>query len=64
MRRLAVTLTLGLALSLLVPATAHADDDDPLGPLVPGTAFGVLDPVITVLPPLPVPPTPYVGDRC
>jgi hypothetical protein len=67
MRRLAVTVTLGLALSLLAPATAHANDDDPLGPLgplVPGTAFGVLDPVITALPPFPVPHTPYVGDVC
>jgi len=67
MRRLAVTLTLGLALSLLAPAAARADDDDPLGPLgplVPGTAFGVLDPVITVLPPFPVPHTPYVGNVC
>ncbi len=67
MRRLAVTLTLGLALSLLAPAAANADDDDPLGPLgplVPGTVFGVLDPVITLLPPFPVPHTPYVGDVC
>ena len=67
MRRLAVTLTLGLALTLLAPTAAHADDDDPLGPLgplVPGTVFGVLDPVITLLPPFPVPHTPYVGDVC
>jgi hypothetical protein len=67
MRRLAVTLTLGLALSLLAPASARADDDDPLGPLgplVPGTVFGVLDPAIEVLPPFPVPHTPYVGDLC
>ena len=66
MRRLAVTLTLGLALSLLAPSPAHADDDPlgPLGPLVPGTAFGVLDPVIEVLPPFPVPHTPYAGEIC
>ena len=67
MRRLAVTVTLGLALALLAPTSAHADDDDPLGPLgplVPGTVFGVLDPVISLLPPFPVPHTPYVGDVC
>ncbi|HET9420377.1 MAG TPA: DUF5995 family protein [Nocardioides sp.] len=66
MRRLAVTVTLGLALSLLAPTAAHADDDPlgPLGPLVPGTVFGVLDPVITLLPPFPVPHTPYVGVVC
>jgi hypothetical protein len=67
MRRLAVALTLGLALSLLAPAPAHADGDDPLGPLgplVPGTTFGVLDPVIDLLPPFPVPHTPYAGEVC
>jgi Family of unknown function (DUF5995) len=64
MRRLAVTVTLGLALSLLAPTAAEADDDDPVGPLVPGTVFGVLDPVISLLPPFPVPHTPYVGDVC
>jgi len=67
MRRLAVTVTLGLALALLAPAgPARAADDPlgPLGPIVPGTVFGVLDPVIEVLPPFPVPHTPYVGDVC
>ena len=67
MRRLEVALTLGLALSLLAPASAHADGDDPLGPLgplVPGTTFEVLDPVIDLLPPFPVPHTPYVGEVC
>lgn len=66
MRRLVVALTLGLALSALAPATARADDDPlgPLGPVLPGTVFGVLDPVIELLPPFPVPHTPYAGDVC
>ena len=45
MRRLAVTLTLGLALSLLAPNAAQADSDDdplgPFGPLIPGAVFGI-----------------------
>ncbi len=68
MRRLAVTVTLGLALSLLAPTTAaKAAPEDPLGPLgplIPGTVFGVLDPLIALLGPFPVPHAPYVGDVC
>jgi hypothetical protein len=69
MRRLAVTVTLGLALSLLAPTTAAkaAPEDDPLGPfgpLIPGAVFGILDPLIGLLGPFPVPHTPYVGDVC
>jgi hypothetical protein len=66
MRRLAVALTLGLTLGLVAPSPSHADDDPlgPLGPLVPGTVFGVLDPTIEVLSSFPVPHTPYVGEIC
>lgn len=69
MRRLAVTVTLGLALSLLAPTTAAkaAPNDDPLGPfgpLIPGAVFGILDPLIALLGPFPSPHTPYVGDVC
>ena len=69
MRKLAVTLTLGLALSLLAPASAaqaSTDDDplDPFGPLIPGAVFGVFDPLIALFGPFPVPHTPYVGEVC
>ena len=68
MRKLAVLLTLGLALALVAPAPAQADpDDDPLGPfgpLVPGAVFGVVDPLIALLGPFPVPHTPYTGEVC
>ncbi len=69
MRRLAVTVTLGLALSLLAPSSAAkaAPGDDPLGPfgpLIPGAVFGIMDPLIALLGPFPVSHTPYVGNIC
>ncbi len=68
MRKLAVTLTLGLALSLLAPTSAaRASADDPLGPfgpLIPGAVFVVFDPLIALFGPFPAPHTPYVGDVC
>ena len=68
MRKLAAALALGLALTLMAPAsTARAADDDPLGPfgpLIPGAVFGVFDPLIALFGPFPVPHTPYLGDVC
>jgi hypothetical protein len=61
----ALTAVAAVAAPAAVAPPAAADDPlGPLGPLVPGTAFGVLDPVIEVLPPFPVPHTPYVGELC
>lgn len=67
LRRSIAALTAGVAVAapLAVAPLAVADDPlGPLGPLVPGTVFSALDPAIEVLPPFPVPHTPYAGSLC
>jgi hypothetical protein len=72
LRRLIAAVTASAALVAPVaaapaaPAAPAADDPlGPFGPLIPGTVFGgVLDPLIALLGPFPVPHTPYAGDVC